>query len=76
MQEHVAAYLDAAAKDWQDVFRLGCDLAKVYKISKVAGESILAAVWVELHYRARAKPKLPPRPAASASARLGFTLKL
>jgi probable addiction module antidote protein len=80
--EHVAAYLNAAAKESQDVFMLALrDVAEVHKISKVAHaagvnretlyrtlsargnptyttlESILAAVGVELHYRARAKRK-------------------
>jgi probable addiction module antidote protein len=80
--EHVAAYLNAAGKESQDVFLLALrDVAEAHKISKVALaagvnretlyrtlsargnptfttlESILAAVGVELHYRARIKRK-------------------
>jgi len=32
-------------------------VAKAYKIGSVTGESMLAAVGVELHYRARTKRK-------------------
>ena len=80
--EHVAAYLNTAGKESQDVFLLALrDVAEAHKIRKVAVaagvnretlyrtlsahgnptfttlESILAAVGVELHYRARAKSK-------------------
>ena len=80
--EHVAAYLNAAAKESQDVFMLALrDVAEAHKISRIAVaagvnretlyrtlsargnptfttlESILEAVGVELHYRARAKRK-------------------
>jgi probable addiction module antidote protein len=80
--EHVAAYLNAAAGESQDVFMLALrDVAEVHRIGKVAAaagvnretlyrtlsargnptfttlESILAAVGVELHYRARPKRK-------------------
>ncbi len=80
--EHVAAYLNAAGKESQDVFMLALrDVAEAHKISKVASaagvnretlyrtlssrgnptfttlESILEAVGVELHYRARGKRK-------------------
>jgi probable addiction module antidote protein len=80
--EHVAAYLNAAAKESQDVFMLALrDVAEAHKISRVAVaagvnretlyrtlsargnptfttlESILEAVGVEFHYRARAKRK-------------------
>jgi putative addiction module killer protein/probable addiction module antidote protein len=83
--KHVAAYLNAAGKESQDVFLLALrDVAEAHKISKVALaagvnretlyrtlsasgnptfttlESILAAVGVELYYRARAKPKRNP----------------
>ncbi len=80
--EHVAAYLNAAAKESQDVFMLALrDVAEAHKISRIAVaagvnretlyrtlsargnptfttlESILQAVGIELHYRARAKRK-------------------
>jgi probable addiction module antidote protein len=80
--DHVAAYLNAAAKESQDVFMLALrDVAKVHNVGKVAVaagvnretlyrtlsargnptfttlESILAAVGVEIHYRARARSK-------------------
>src|SRR6202790_3460628 len=80
--EHVAAYLNAAAKESQEVFMLALrDVAEAHKISKVAVaagvnretlyrtlsargnptfatlESILDAVGVEIHYRARGKRK-------------------
>src|ERR1700676_3729553 len=80
--EHVAAYLNAAAKESQEVFMLALrDVAEDHKISKVAVaagvnretlyrtlsargnrtfttlESILDAVGVEIHYRARGKGK-------------------
>jgi len=80
--DHVAAYLNAAAKESQDVFMLALrDVAEVHKIGKVAVaagvnretlyrtlsargnptfatlESILAAVGIEIHYRARTKRK-------------------
>ncbi len=80
--EHVAAYLNAAARESQDVFMLALrDVAEAHKIGRVAVaagvnretlyrtlsargnptfttlESILEAVGVELHYRARAKRK-------------------
>jgi probable addiction module antidote protein len=80
--QYVAAYLNAAGKESQDVFMLALrDVAEAHKISKVALaagvnretlyrtlsargnptfatlESILQAVGVELHYRARAKRK-------------------
>lgn len=86
--EHVAAYLNAAAKESRDVFLLALrDVAEAHKISRVAVaagvnretlyrtlsargnptfttlESILGAVGVELHYRARAKRKPDALPA-------------
>jgi probable addiction module antidote protein len=80
--DHVAAYLNAAAKESQDVFMLALrDVAEVHRIGRVALaagvnretlyrtlsargnptfatlESILDAVGVEIHYRARGKRK-------------------
>ena len=78
--DRVAAYLNAAAKESQDVFMLALrDVAEVHRIGMVALaagvnretlyrtlsargnptfatlESILDAVGIEIHYRARAK---------------------
>lgn len=80
--DYVAEYLNAAAKESQDVFMLALrDVAEVHKVGKVALaagvnretlyrtlsargnptfatlESILAAVGVEIHFRARARRK-------------------
>jgi probable addiction module antidote protein len=80
--DHVAAYLNAAAKESQEVFMLALrDVAEVHRIGNVALaagvnretlyrtlsargnptfatlESILNAVGVEIHYRARGKRK-------------------
>jgi probable addiction module antidote protein len=92
--EHVAAYLNAAGKESQDVFLLALrDVAEAHKISRVALaagvnretlyrtlsargnptfttlESILAAVGVELQYRARTKRKRKPPPGDGPMAR-------
>jgi probable addiction module antidote protein len=80
--DHVAEYLNAAAKESQEVFMLALrDVAEVHKVGRVALaagvnretlyrtlsargnptfatlESILAAVGVEIHFRARARRK-------------------
>ncbi len=84
--DYVAGYLNAAAKESQDVFMLALrDVAEVHRIGKVAVaaginretlyrtlsargnptfatlENILAAVGVEIHFRARMRRKRAAR---------------